>query len=79
VALFIFTQWVIFLRRLKPAATGHPFVLLEESLNLGFLYWEDFTIGECQFVKNTECCLLKGSPRSLFPTMNLYREGRDVA
>jgi hypothetical protein len=34
-ALFFFTRWVIFLRRLKPAATGHSLVLLEESLHLG--------------------------------------------
>ena len=36
-AFFMITQWVILLRRLKPAATGHSFVLLEESLNLGVL------------------------------------------
>jgi hypothetical protein len=35
VALFMFTQWVISLRRLKPAATGPSFVSLEESLNPG--------------------------------------------
>jgi hypothetical protein len=34
---------VIFLRWLKPAATGHSFVLPEESLNLGFKYlWIEF-------------------------------------